>query len=212
MERRARTGGWGSPASRGRVSAPGRRTDASAAAARGSAPDMRAPAPAGRARRLRWYGRLQALAPPLLDGLLALFVTGVALTSLVGRATEVVETDAGTAHFAPPDALGIGLLLASTVAISWRRRAPLVVLLLTSGAVFAYHQAGYAPPPLPYGPLLALYALSAVWVPVRSAAAVVVLVLGVVVGRRPRQAPRLETGGCVVAPPHDAPRRIRRTA
>jgi signal transduction histidine kinase len=142
---------------------------------------MRAPAPAGRARRLRWYGRLQAIAPPLLDGLLALFVTGVVLASLVGRAAEVVETDSGTARFTSPDALGIGLLLVSTVSIGWRRRAPLVVLLVTSVATFAYHQAGYAPPPLPYGPLLALYALSAVWIPVRSAAAVAVLVFGVVV-------------------------------
>lgn len=129
----------------------------------------------------RWRDRVRAVEPPMLDGLIAMLVTVSALATLIDHVNQVVETDSGRVRFVHPGVLGVGLLLMSTAAVGWRRRAPFAVLLITSAAAFAYYEGGYAPPPLPYGPLIALYAVAALWVPVRSMVAAAILVVGVVI-------------------------------
>lgn len=121
--------------------------------------------------------RLHDLPPVALDGLLALLVTAVALVSFVGRLEQVLETEHGSVHFNPPDTLGAVLLLCGTVPIAWRRRYPLLVFLVTSGAFFAYFESGYAPPPLPYSLIVVMGTLAAAWTPRRSASAVVAVVI-----------------------------------
>jgi signal transduction histidine kinase len=132
------------------------------------------------------------MSPLAADGLLALLVTVVALDSLVGRLSQVVETDEGDVRFRAPDVLGVGLLLIGTVSITWRRRAPMVVLLVSSAAFLAYEEFSYAPPPLPYAPLTALYTVSVSWAPVRSAAVTGILAIGVVLLAFTRNSPILD--------------------
>jgi signal transduction histidine kinase len=101
------------------------------------------------------------------------------MTSLVGRLQQVLEADADGMHFVQPDAVGVGLLLVGTLPVAWRYRAPLLMLLVTSASSVLYHELGYAPPPLPYGPLVVLYAVAVLWPPLSSLAVVATLVAGV---------------------------------
>lgn len=113
------------------------------------------------------------------DCLLALLVLGLALASLVGRVSQVRLTPSGSVGFRQADLTGIVLLLLGTLALVLRRRFPLPVLLV-SGAAFALYQGlDYAPPPLPFAPLVALYTVAAGITTAVSAAAAGVLLAGV---------------------------------
>src|SRR5919201_702412 len=89
-----------------------------------------------------------------------MLVTGLAVASLVGRVSQVRLTPAGHLRFRTADVLGVALLLAVTLPIAWRRRAPLLVLAVSGAAFFLYEALGYAPPPLPFAPLIALYSVA----------------------------------------------------
>ena len=106
------------------------------------------------------YHRYRAADPVVVDGLLALLVTVLALASLVGRASQVRLTPVGHLRFRTADALGASLLLLGTLPLAWRRRAPLLVLGVTAAVFFLYEALGYAPPPLPFAPLIALYTVA----------------------------------------------------
>jgi signal transduction histidine kinase len=100
------------------------------------------------------------MSPALVDGLLAMLVTGLAVASLLGRMSQVRPTPAGHLRFRTADVLGVALLLAVTLPIAWRRRAPLLVLGVSGAASLLYEALGYAPPPLPFAPLIALYSVA----------------------------------------------------
>lgn len=123
--------------------------------------------------------RVYRVGPFVVDGILALVVTGAALASLVGRVSQVLETDEGSLRFHVPDLLGVALLLVGTLALAWRRYVPLLVLVVTAAAFFVYHALGYAPPPLPFALLIALYTVAALSAPPTSAAATGAIILGV---------------------------------
>ncbi|HET7476239.1 MAG TPA: sensor histidine kinase [Dermatophilaceae bacterium] len=108
--------------------------------------------------------------------------TVVTVASFAGRGALSLETDEGDVHFLDPDGRGAALLVAGALVTAWRRQAPFPVLLTSSTALFAYVRLGYAPPPLPYSVLIALYTVTAIWNPRRSAALCGVLVVGFVAG------------------------------
>jgi len=114
------------------------------------------------------------------DVLLAAVVSCVALASLVSRLSEVLEAESGNIRFRPPDAVGVGLLLVGTASITWRRRAPLLVLFVSCAAFFVEQVSGYATPPVPYAPLIAIYTVSVIWTPLRSAAVTGLVMVGIV--------------------------------
>jgi signal transduction histidine kinase len=89
-----------------------------------------------------------------------MLVTGLAVAGLVGRVSQVRLTPAGHLRFRTADMLGVALLLAVTLPIAWRRRAPLLVLGVSGAAFLLYEAFGYAPPPLPFAPLIALYSVA----------------------------------------------------
>ncbi len=95
-----------------------------------------------------------------MDGLLALLVAGVALASLVGRAPQARLTPGGSVRFHAADTLGIVLLLVGTLSLAWRQRAPLAVLAVSGAAFLLDEGLGYAPPPLPFALLIALYTVA----------------------------------------------------
>ncbi len=138
----------------------------------------------------RYGARLPRLNPLLVDALLALLVTIVALDSLVGRLALVVQTeDGGSIRFRTPDLIGVTLLVIGAAVLVWRRRAPLTVLAVTSVSFFVYHDFGYAPPPIPYAPLIALNAVALAWAFLPSLGVCLVLIGGVIALALTRQSP-----------------------
>jgi signal transduction histidine kinase len=107
------------------------------------------------------HGRAHEVSPLVVDGLLALAVAGAAIGSLVGRMSQVRLTPTGSIGFHGADGLGIAVLLVGTLSLAWRRRAPLPVLVVSGTAFFLYEGLGYAPTPLPFAPLMALYTVAA---------------------------------------------------
>jgi signal transduction histidine kinase len=129
--------------------------------------------------RHRWE-RSRLAGRPAADVVLAVAVAVATWASFVDRFAQMVDTEDGPAGFAQPDALGAALILIGATAIIWRRRRPWAVLLVTSLSFVGYLELGYAPPPIPYGPLVALYTLVAVVPAAGSLAATAVLAVGVV--------------------------------
>jgi signal transduction histidine kinase len=125
------------------------------------------------------YRRSRAVSPAVVDGLLAVLVTGLALASLVGRASQVRLTHVGHVRFRTADALGVALLLLVTLPIAWRRHAPLLVFGVSGVAFFLYEALGYAPPPLPFAPLIALYSVAVSSAALTATAATAVMAIGV---------------------------------
>lgn len=125
------------------------------------------------------YRRSRAVSPAAVDGLLAVLVTGLALASLVGRASQVRLTPVGHVRFRTADALGVALLLLGTLPIAWRRHAPLLVFGVSGAAFFLYEALGYAPPPLPFAPLIALYSVAVSSAALTATAATAVMAIGV---------------------------------
>jgi signal transduction histidine kinase len=115
--------------------------------------------------------------PLLGDAAIALLVTGVALMSMVERVAQVRLTDEASVRFNEPDLLGVLLVLTGTGALLWRRRAPLLVLAVTAGSFVAFHILEYAPTPLPFAELIAVYTVAVLRPAGVSAAA-----MGVAVG------------------------------
>jgi signal transduction histidine kinase len=127
-----------------------------------------------------YHHRSRAASPALVDGLLAALLTGLAVASLVGRVSQVRVTPAGDLRFREADALGIALLLLVTLPIAWRRRAPLLVLAVSGAVFFLYEALGYAPPPLPFAPLIALYSVAVAATAPTATGATAAMAVGVV--------------------------------
>jgi signal transduction histidine kinase len=113
---------------------------------------------------LTTYGRAHRGNPLVADGLLALLVTTHAVAGLVNQAS------------APQ----IAFLSVGTLALIWRRRAPLLVLAISGSVCLLFEALGYAAPPLPFAPLVALYTVAATYVPAISVTASTALGAGVV--------------------------------
>ena len=125
-------------------------------------------------------GRAHQDNPLVVDGMLALLVTGIALASL---ALGLSQTDKPSTPGVPvggPGVPSIVLLLAGTLSLTWRRRAPLPVLAVSGAAFIVSDVLESAPPPLPFAPLMALYTVSASRPPAISGTAAGVFALGTV--------------------------------
>jgi len=105
------------------------------------------------------WGRRSVADPALRDGLLALTAAGLSLVSLAGKISQVPADDQ-TVPFLEADSVGIGLVLLGNLPLAWRRRAPLPVLAITAVSAFFVESLGYAPPPLPFAVLVALFTVA----------------------------------------------------
>lgn len=99
--------------------------------------------------------------PPIVQD--TLISGALTATSLVGAVTDLtVDLPEGAGETASTlDATGIGLILAQTGPLIWRRSAPLAVLVITTGAVFLYSTLGYVRSFAAFGFLIALYTVAA---------------------------------------------------
>jgi signal transduction histidine kinase len=107
------------------------------------------------------WGRRSVADPAIRDGLLALTAAGLSLASLAGKVSQVPADDE-TIPFLEADGLGLGLVLLGSLPLAWRRQAPLPVLAVTAISAFFLESLGYAPPPLPFAVLVALFAVAQV--------------------------------------------------
>ena len=103
-------------------------------------------------RRHDLVARLRATDPTVVDGLLAavLVVVEVGGAALIGRYTDEPSLTP----------LGVVLLLAGTVPVTWRRRAPVVVWAVVGAATGAYGIASL-PDPVFVGAFVSLYTVVA---------------------------------------------------
>jgi signal transduction histidine kinase len=119
-----------------------------------------------------WSRRIHPIAA---DGLLGLLALWVALDTVLDGAPAALTYDI---PFDADGVLGPGLLVLGAVALLWRRRYALAVLVVSGSALLIYEELGYALPLLPLAPLVALYTVAATWRLSVSAAAMSTLVLG----------------------------------
>jgi signal transduction histidine kinase len=124
-------------------------------------------------------GRAHQDNPLVVDGMLALLVTGLALGSLAQRLSQA-DQPSSEGTFGATGVPGMVLLLAGTLSLTWRRRAPLPVLAVSGAAFIVSDVLESAPPPLPFAPLIALFTVSASRPPVISGTAAGVFALSTV--------------------------------
>jgi signal transduction histidine kinase len=101
--------------------------------------------------------RIRRLDPLVLDVYLTAFVLTLGAVDLAGTVTHTVEG----VKIQATDGLAVLLLLVGCLPLLQRRQAPLAVLAITSSGFFLLHALGYARPPIPYGPLIALFSVAA---------------------------------------------------
>jgi signal transduction histidine kinase len=125
------------------------------------------------------------------DLLLALVVSALVLIGTgvrLGDDWEITLVRSATEPWAPSP-VGLLLLLAGSLSLTFRRIAPLTVLVVCVVASLAYRVIGHAPEPLPVAVLVALYAVAVVRRPlvcsVAAAVYVAVCTLGALTGRLP---------------------------
>ena len=129
--------------------------------------------------------RTSAVDRAILDGLLALLVTGLALASLAGSAAHLQLTRAAVLRLHTADALGVALLVLGTLSIGKRRDVPVLVLGVAAMAFLGYDALGHAPLLLPFAPAIALYTIAATRTPlVAVSATTVTAVVGAGAGPR----------------------------
>jgi signal transduction histidine kinase len=97
---------------------------------------------------------------PVVDVVLTVSVAAIGLSSLMARSAIVREDDDGPLHFADPDLTGGLLVVLGAAPLLARQRAAMLVLAATTLIFAVYQRLGYAPPPLPLGPLVALYTVA----------------------------------------------------
>jgi signal transduction histidine kinase len=123
--------------------------------------------------RIRHH-RTSAVNRAVLDGLLALLVTSLALASLVGSAAHLQLTQAAVTRLHTADALGVALLVLGTLSIGRRRDVPVLVLGVAAMAFLGYDALGHAPPLLPFAPAIALYTIAVTRTPLAAVSATTV--------------------------------------
>ena len=106
-------------------------------------------------------GRRSVVDPAIRDVLLALIAGGLSLVSLAGKISQVPSDDE-VVPFLEADGVGLGLVLLGSLPLAWRRLAPLPVLAVTAISAFLVELLGYAPPPLPFAVLVALFTVAEV--------------------------------------------------
>ncbi|AQZ62041.1 hypothetical protein BKM31_11655 [[Actinomadura] parvosata subsp. kistnae] len=118
-----------------------------------------------RAKVLSSVGRLAVTNPFLTDLLFGLVVAGVTL--VFGR---VLGDDPAGAGYAlrPLDPAGVALTLVANLALAWRRRVPVTVLMISSAASVVFHAAGHDARLNGVAPLLALYTVASLRAPAVS--------------------------------------------
>jgi signal transduction histidine kinase len=122
----------------------------------------------------RWF------TPPVRDAVLAVAVT---ILLLAGSYAEGHPNDPGNrsqfrGHLAPQPGAALLLVVAACLALAWRRRHPVAVLVVSAAAVVAYSLLGYVNGAVLTAPILALYAV-ATQVSVRRALVAAVATLAV---------------------------------
>lgn len=127
--------------------------------------------------------------PMVQDFLIAGVLTATALIGVVAHLPVDLPEGGGDVARRDLDALGIGLVLFQTVPLVWRRRAPILVLSVTMGALFLFSFLGYFHSFASFGFLVALYTVAAHRDRRKSilagiASAVVILMI-VLIGREP---------------------------
>jgi signal transduction histidine kinase len=116
------------------------------------------------------------------DALLASVLTAISLVGVFVHLHVDLPEGGEEAAVRTLDALGIGLILLQTIPIAWRRQTPLLVLAITTFALFAYAVNGYFTSFAALGFLVALYTAAAyrerrVSIPAGVAAALMVLLI-----------------------------------
>jgi signal transduction histidine kinase len=98
-----------------------------------------------------WWDRLRRVDHRIWDGLLALVALGLGVLAFAARLRRLDE---------PPEELGFALVVIASVALAWRRRAPLVVAAVVAATASIASLYGYWPEFAPYG-LIVLYTAAA---------------------------------------------------
>jgi signal transduction histidine kinase len=116
------------------------------------------------------------------DALLASVLTAISLVGVFVHLHVDLPEGGEEAAVRTLDAMGIGLILLQTIPIAWRRQTPLLVLAITTFALFAYAVNGYFTSFAALGFLVALYTAAAyrerrVSIPAGVAAALMVLLI-----------------------------------
>jgi signal transduction histidine kinase len=127
--------------------------------------------------------------PTVQDALVAAVLTATSLVGVAARWHVDIPEGGGEITARGLDALGICLALLQTVPLAWRRRAPLVVLSVTTAACYLFSVLGYFPSFAALGFLVALYTVSAyrdrrASIPAALASVMAILLI-LVVGREP---------------------------
>ncbi len=113
------------------------------------------------------------------DGILALGVTALLLLNFVITIPLLSVNGTSDRGLAAVDPLAVELVLVGTLCLIWRRRAPLVVLAISSVAFCSYVALGY-PAARPLAPVVALYTLAVTSSSLVASSASVVVIVGVV--------------------------------
>jgi signal transduction histidine kinase len=120
------------------------------------------------------HHRACAVNRAVVDGLLALLVTGLAVASLVGSSAHLRLTPASAMRLHTADALGVALLVLGTLSLTRRRDALVLVLGAVATAFLIYDALGHAPPLLPFAPSIALYTVAVARTPLAAVSATTV--------------------------------------
>lgn len=106
---------------------------------------------------LSWLRRAAAMNPFIADLIFGVTIAGVSVVFGL-----VLSQDAAAPGYAqrPWDAVGVGLTLVASLALAWRRRAPLTVLAVACVTEVVFHLLGYDARLNEVAPLLALYTVA----------------------------------------------------
>jgi signal transduction histidine kinase len=147
----------------------------------------------------RWWR-----SPPVRDAVLAVVVTAVLLAGTYGEAHpgQVTDRTQFPGHVAPhPPPAAYLLVVVACLALAWRRRWPVAVLVVSTAAVTAWTLLGYVNGAVLLAPTMALYAV-ATRVSVRRAIALGVATLAVLMTATGTRNPfgRISGGGFYLIP------------
>ena len=99
--------------------------------------------------------------PMVQDSLIAGALTSTSLVGVMNRLSVDLPEGAGEVTVHTLDEFGIALVMAQTAPLAWRRRAPVAVLSIITGALFLFSILGYFRSFAAFGFLIALYTVAA---------------------------------------------------
>ena len=99
--------------------------------------------------------------PMVQDSFIAGALTSTSLVGVMNHLSVDLPEGAGEATVQTLDEFGIALVMAQTAPLAWRRRAPVAVLSIITGALFLFSILGYFRSFAAFGFLIALYTVSA---------------------------------------------------